>query len=468
MAPSSIRLLAPLGAFLFACSAEAALMGPLEVRSRLGQGFVAEVAVSGDKSELDSLRVSHPAPEVYLTRGLDYDAAVRGLSIALERKNDGLLIVHLRSDRGVNLPVGNLLLQARWEGGGLLRDYAFLLDPPEEVNPVAARGERPLATAPSGVAVELPAPMASTAPNVASESTGLVGAAPGEYRTRAGDSLERVARRADAGGASRMQVMAAIYQANPQAFVDGDASRMRRDTLVKLPDEAAAKRLDAAAARTLVMQAAGGFERHRKAVAEAAAAAPATEGEATRHAAGRITPEVQEPAPTRTASGRLHIGQGQGAGATTRQRIAAMEEEIASKAKSLDEQNARIRELEETMAQLNQLLAMQQTPAAEPSAPPAETAAASAPEAMVVPPQPQDVLADAAPVQTRATPMRNAEPPAAWYEDTAVQLLLVILAALGAAWLAYRRYRERAWQVADRELQRQRGMPVDESELSLA
>lgn len=475
MPSSLLRILVPLGALFLAASAQAASMGALQVHSRLGQSFLGEIEVTGEKAELDGLSVVPATPAAYLANGLDYEAAIRGLRLEMERKSETRVRVRLRSDGGVNLPIGNLLIEARWAGGSLRRDYTFLLDPPEELRQATV-------AAPSSVApVSGPAPLALSASDsphppataVAADPATPASATAGEYRTGAGDTLERIARKAPAGAASTIQNMAAIYQANPDAFVKGDAGRLRRNVVLKMPDEAAATKLDAAAARKVVMQASGGFDAQRKAVAVAAQAAPATEGEATRSAQGRIEPVVEEPTPTRAAGGRLRIGQAEGkVSAATRQRIQALEEEIANKSKSLEEQNSRIQELESMSQQLNTLLAMQQeasAPAAADASQPVAMEASAPEENLAMPALPPATTDQAdAPVTVEAPVMRNAREPREWYQDPAAQILLLIIASLAAAWLGYRRYRERKWREADREMQRERGMPVDESVLSLA
>lgn len=488
MASSFIRATVPLGMFLLSSlAAQAATVGPLTVHSRLGQGFVGSIEVVGEKAELDDLKVSQGSTEAYIRNGLEYDPAVRGLNLQVERQGDKRAVLRLRSSNTFNQPIGALLLDFRWAGGSITRDYTFLLDPPEEIVKVVVPpnlgGSSP-ATSAVAAAVPAPAVQPGTAGSAEPSSPGTVSPNAQQYRTQTGDSLARIAGKNRIGQASRMQTMAAIYQANPQAFVGGNAARLRRDAVLNLPAEADALKLSEAESRKLVMGT-GEFEKHRQAVAVAAGAGPASDAEASRSAAGQIAPSVDEPV-ARQASGRLRIGEGKPS-AATRKKIEALEEEIASKAKSLEEQNSRIQELEVTMEQLNKLLAMQSAPAspsesvaAGQPAPGSESQVAASAEPAVTQaaalanvPEPTTVAATDTQatglMDARAQVMTSARMPGNWYEDTAVQTLMLIIASGAAAWVAYRRYRERKWREADRELQRQRGMPVDESSvLSMA
>lgn len=486
MASSFIRAYVPLGVFLLSSlAAQAASVGSLTVHSRLGQGFVGSIEVVGEKAELDDLKVSQGSTEAYIRNGLEYDPAVRGLNLQVERQSDTRAVLRLRSTNTFNQPIGALLLDFRWAGGNVTRDFTFLLDPPEEIVKVVTSADRTASSSPSVSPVPTPAAaqLKASGGDAVSQSQASPGAQ--QYRTQPGDSLARVAGLHRLGQASRMQTMAAIYQANPQAFVRGDAARMKRDAVLTIPAEADALKLTEAESRKLVMGT-GEFEKHRQAVAVAASAGPASDAEASRSAAGQIAPVVDEPA-ARQASGRLRIGEGKPS-AATRKKIEALEEEIATKAKSLEEQNSRIQELEVTMEQLNKLLAMQNAPAtaaaSEPvmaqqggaavtqvaasTEPVASQEAASAPVMETTLVAATDTQATGL-MDAKAQVMTSARMPGNWYEDTAVQTLMLVIASGAAGWVAYRRYRERKWREADRELQRQRGMPVDESSvLSMA
>lgn len=192
---------------------------------------------------------------------------------------DSRLVIRVESSRPVREPYLNFLVQLDRPDGALLREYTVLLDPPlyaptpVTIDSVAA----PRAAVQSAVA-PVPAPARAPAREVAPAAVAPE-AGSERYRTRPGDSLWSIARTTRRSEAvSLQQQMDAILALNPQAFVNGDPTRLRSDQVLTLP---AGSREDRARVATAVAEPAP----------SASAAAPASE----RLAGDRL--RIEEPSP---------------------------------------------------------------------------------------------------------------------------------------------------------------------------
>jgi pilus assembly protein FimV len=280
-------------------------LGEARVDSYLGQPLDVTIRlVEADASALESLTVAQATSRDHERLGVPADALALGLDVTVDRRVDPPL-VRVRSRRAVNDPVIQFLVDARWSGGRLLREYTLFLDPPTvEVAPPVRRTEpepsarpaeptrpaepapraetRPRAPAPDPTPRETPAPTPEPSPEprgVAGETIGPIGA---------GQTLWSVAYgwRPDTS-LTMNQVMLAIFERNPDAFMGGNVNRLRRGAELTMPELDDVRAVSAAEADRRIrdqMQAwqQGTTQREVPVVAEAAvpeveAAVPPTE-----------------------------------------------------------------------------------------------------------------------------------------------------------------------------------------------
>lgn len=62
--------------------------------------------------------------------GVEYNPALTGAAITLEQRPDGRSFLRLTSDKRVSEPFVDLILEANWASGRIVRDYTLLFDPP--------------------------------------------------------------------------------------------------------------------------------------------------------------------------------------------------------------------------------------------------------------------------------------------------------------------------------------------------
>src|SRR5687768_7614785 len=118
-------------------AAHAAGLGRLNVLSPLGQPLNAEIdIVSLQPGEEDGLAARLAPAEAFRQAGIEPSAALIGLRFAIVRR-EGRPVLRITSAQPVNEPFLDLLVELEWSGGRLVREYTFLLDPPEYKGPQA-------------------------------------------------------------------------------------------------------------------------------------------------------------------------------------------------------------------------------------------------------------------------------------------------------------------------------------------
>lgn len=389
-------------------------LGKLRVQSALGETLRAEVDVTSlTPDEASNLRVRVASPESYRTAGVDYNSVLPGTRAELLRRPDGRPYLKLTSDRSVQEPFVDVILELTWATGRLERDYTLLFDPP-----VTARTTAPAPTTSAVMGTATPVPKAPpAAPRVAERAPAparpaaepaaprearsvpkAAETAADEYKVRNGDSLSRIAARMQRPGVSLDQMLVSLYRGNPQAFIDNNMNLLKSGVVLAVPSAGAAKAVPQPEARQVIQAQSADFGAYRQRLAGMVPAAK-TAGLA-RQASGKVQASVADRQQGATPTpDRLTLSKG-GVSA----KAAAAEEQISKeRAKKADE--ARVAELSKNVDELKKLSGATATAAASK---PALTAAASpAPVPAVAPasasvPVPASVAVAMAPVAVPA------------------------------------------------------------------
>jgi pilus assembly protein FimV len=87
-------------------------LGKLAVQSALGEALRAEIDVTSiSAEEASNLRVRVAPPESYRAAGVDYNAVLPGTTVALQRRSDGRPYLRIASDRSVQEPFVDVILE---------------------------------------------------------------------------------------------------------------------------------------------------------------------------------------------------------------------------------------------------------------------------------------------------------------------------------------------------------------------
>jgi pilus assembly protein FimV len=426
--------------------AQAAGLGRLVVFSALGQPLRAEIEVTATPQELTDLKAQLASPETFRQAGLEYATALMNVRFDLDRRPNGQMIVRLHSDRPINDPFIDLLLELTWSSGRLVREYTFLLDPPE----YASRTTAPSATVPPTVDVPsvppatnaravlgLPAPELAPSPQTAVSSistdirssgtpsviddglraraiaqvqgtpqkpVAVETAAPAipkeRHEVRRGDTLHRIATETKLKDISLDQMLVGLFRANPGAFDGSNMNRLRTGAILSIPQRSALESVSTQEARKIVLAQSANWNAYRSRLAGAAGRSASEDGAAGRESAGRITARVADEAERAAPKDQLKVAKAEpasgrsGTGAGT---VRVPEEDLIARDRALEEANERIALLEKNVADLKKLLELkdqnlaelqQQASGGQPAAPESASLPPTAPQAPTAARQP--------------------------------------------------------------------------------
>lgn len=214
-------------------------LGELDSRSTLNQNFNGDIKLlSVAADELASVRIKLADQEAFSRAGVDRPFYLSLLKFEPILNKRGQAIVRVTSDFPIREPFLNFLIEVNWPNGRLLREYTVLLDPPTTTRrrpPVvkpATKVARPAASPTPTKTQAAPAtPAAPVAPSVTADVAG-----PSEYGpVKANDTAWGIAKRLRPDGVSMEQMMMALLEANPQAFINNDINRLRRGRILRVP-----------------------------------------------------------------------------------------------------------------------------------------------------------------------------------------------------------------------------------------
>lgn len=383
--------------------AEAAGLGKLSVQSALGQPLRAEIELlSVSKEELSGISARLAANEAFRQARIDRAEALGSLQFAVDQRSNGQPIIRITSSAPVADPFLDMLIELNWNTGRIIREYTILLDPPGDAKtaapqvataPEAARGGARAAEA-AKPALEGAKPAAKPAP-----------AKPERYGpVRAGETLRGIAGRVKPAELSLEQMMVGLYQANKGAFY-GNMNRMQQGKVLNVPDAAGVP--SAAEARRTLQTHVAEWHAYQRRLSEGAAEAAPVKPEG-QPAVGKVAPKAAEQAapPAAAAKDVLKLSKGEpgAAGkpdAKTLERLASLEEELAAKARALQEAQDRVGQLERTVQDMQKLLELksgQVAKAPEPVPAPVEPPKFEAPPAPAPAPVPEVVAPKPVPV----------------------------------------------------------------------
>lgn len=325
-------------------------LGRITVMSALGEPLRAEIDVPDiNAEEAASLKASVAAPDAFVAAGLEFNPAMSSVQASLKRRTDGRAFIALSSDRAINEPFVDMILETSWASGRIVRDYTMLFDPPAlrkaapapaptlaQTNaapaaasplparaPAAATQTTPDAT-PVAAAVEpkapakaaktdKPAKAAKQTPSAApTPRAAEVPAAPADGATqvtiKSGDTASKIANRTKAAGVSLDQMLVALLRANPDAFVRENVNRIRSGAVMTIPTAEQAQSVSATEATQTVVAHSKDFNAYRRSLASNAPTAEVAA--AARKASGAVEAKVEDKKPATTTPDKLTLSKG--------------------------------------------------------------------------------------------------------------------------------------------------------------
>lgn len=441
-------------------------LGDIHLHSALNQPLNADIDVT-DVRDLTAGEIipKLASPEDFSKSGVDRNFFLTGLKFTAVVQPNGKSVIHVTSDKPVQEPYLNFLVEVLWPSGRVLREYTVLLDPPLYSPQVAAAAApRAPVAAPAPIARQPVAPAAPRAvePAPAASAPRQARLDGNEYRTGSRDTLWEIASRARPDGSVTVnQTMLAIQDLNPDAFIDGNINRLKSGQVLRLPDAEQIRSRSAGEADVQVREQRSAWREGRS------LAGSSRQLDATRRANAGAAPEQAESKDNlRLVSGEAGKAKGSDKGAKNGKalsdKLAVTQESLDSTRRENDELQSRMTDLQSQLDKLQKLIELKDAqlaklqgelattpqpaapgsaPAGQPPAPgaeaPAAPAAAQQPDATAAAPAQPAAPAAAKPAEPKpAAPKPAAPAPAAENEPGLIEELLAnptLLAAIGGS-----------------------------------
>lgn len=378
-------------------SAAALGLGQIELKSRLGEPLLAEIAiVSSDPEELTQLRAGLASPETFARVGLEPPTGtVAALRFEPALNDAGDAVIRVTSAEPIDQSVLTFLIEVDWGKGRLVREYSTLLDAPRTVSaPLQPPVDAPV-VAPSNAIVRAPevapAPQADSpgpdplppepadadavaqidsdpepVPRPVTRAVAPIPPAPpaSQYgAVESGETLSQIAGSLGLG-VSLDQAMIALLRANPDAFINGNVNLLKHGAVLRVPPREELASIGRAEASALVQMQ---VRQWRQATAVAAQQIVAAAGEAdpsmnadavVSQAAGARLEIVPPGASRATRAGTQSGISAGGEGEMLRQELIQTQETLAAREAELAEMQARVAELEKLQSDQQQLISM--------------------------------------------------------------------------------------------------------------
>lgn len=368
---------------------QALALGAITVRSALGEPLRAEVEIPEMSSEeAATLQANLGSAQAFRSAGVDYSPALVGAQLTLQKRANGQSYLRILGNRPVNDPILGVVIEASWAGGRIVRDYALLLDPPgREALPAVVATAPKTATPPATAAPARPTVAEQTTRSARTAEPRAGVAAAGQVTVKKGETASGIARAHGLDGVSLDQMLIAMLQANPKAFIRGNVNLIRAGAVLQMPSAEQAQATSRSEARRTVVAQTRDFQDYRRALAQTAPARQVSAGSAGRSASGRVQAQVQEQQATPTGGDKVEVS-APGTAATSSESQAATARQQQAESKRTEELRTNIKQLEAAANATGAAAGTQETapgsapginvPAGTPGAAAPTTAAASA------------------------------------------------------------------------------------------
>jgi len=309
---------------LWGADAMALSLGRITVQSALGEPLRAEIEIPDiNAEEAASLKTAIALPEAFPVAGFEYNPALSGLQISLQRRPDGRTYLRLNGNKAITDPFIDLIVEVNWGSGRIARDYTMLFDPPNLRQPAAASPitAPQITSAPASASVMPPPPPVSSslvrpapatpkrsAAEPAEPAAKATSTGPQRVTIKSGDTASKIAVAIKPVGVSLDQMLVALLRTNPEAFVGGNINRIKAGAVMNVPSAEQAQATPAREATQAVIAQSKDFNDFRR---KLASSAPTTQVDAaSRKASGNVQARVEEKKPATAAPDKLTLSKG--------------------------------------------------------------------------------------------------------------------------------------------------------------
>ena len=224
-------------------------LGEIHPQSALNQTFKADIdLLSVTQEELQDVRVSLASLEAFEKAGMERPFHLTGLKFAPQLTASGKPVISISSRDPIREPFLNFLVEVNWPKGRLVREFTVLLDPPVTLQRKPAAVKAPVART---VPVTRIVPSRSAqAPSEEMPVSAMSSSGAREYGpVQPNDNLWSIAKQMRQGNESVEQVMMALQNYNPSAFINDNVNNLKVGKILRLPEDADVTSMSKSAAR---------------------------------------------------------------------------------------------------------------------------------------------------------------------------------------------------------------------------
>src|SRR5690554_3441773 len=366
--------------------AQALGLGEIELQSWLNEPLDAEISLRQSAGVDPGDVFVNVAPEAAYQRvGLERNQFLSKLKFEVVTGSDGNLAINVSSREPVREPYLNFLLELTWPNGRLMREYAVLVDPPVYAE---ESGVQEQVSAPVSSAASAPARQTTTRSPESVRREAAVQRAPARgYQpdsfgpTGPSDTLWSIAQRMRPDSSvSMQQMMLAIQDLNPDAFIDGNINKLKRGQVLRAPTLDQIQSRTKAEANRVVARQNEEFQSPRPVDATRTAQAETAPAQTAENAGTdelKLLVAKEETSPRTDDEGGSAGGDGEQAGGADAGNAVAMEELDATRREN-EELSSRLQDMQEQVQTLQRLLELKNSQLAELQGMTQEEAAAAA------------------------------------------------------------------------------------------
>jgi pilus assembly protein FimV len=323
--------------------AQALSLSTIRVTSALGEPLHAQIDLTQlTADDLATLSASIANAEAYKAAGLEYGAALSSVVVSVQKTADGRAHLLLRSDRPINDPFIDMIVEVNWATGRIVRDYTILLDPRTSmrspVAPMPAMSPAVSSSAPWSTTDGQPAKKTGVAAPVVPSSGSTV-------TVQAGDTAGKIALAHLQSGVSLEQMLASMLNANPQAFINGDINRIKAGALIQAPDAQAASLISPQEARQTLVASSKNFGEYRQRAALIPTESVKTKSD--RQSSGQVQTKIEDKAPASGNPDKLRLSQAKVQSGTSAADDLAKQKKVADTQTRTTELNKNIADLKQ-------------------------------------------------------------------------------------------------------------------------
>lgn len=232
-------------------------LGQPQLHSHLGEPLQVSIPLllsAEERSTLSQLRASVGDQAMFARMDMAFRENFRQISVSLEQRGQDAWLV-LQTESRVNEPLLEFPLDVSLGGNRLVRGLTLLMDPPGMKLPPAPIAAPSAGTTASSRTTTATEPVrAAAAPVVARLANAQGQRSNGSYGpVNINQTLSEIAQQLRPDGASLHQTLVALWQANPDAFMQNNMNRLMAGSTLNIPDEQTVLALDPVQARREVV-----------------------------------------------------------------------------------------------------------------------------------------------------------------------------------------------------------------------